>query len=228
MGANDRNVARNATQAVIPECRCRESMNWAGRGFPTTAFGNDGIFCVKEHISSFVWTIIVQTCIIVRMNVIAAKNARNLRFDSVHQEAFLNLWRTYDRLRAMEDEVFGANDLTPQQYNALRLLRSAHPNRIPTLSLAGQLVSRAPDITRLLDKLAERRFIDRVRPEKDRRTVQVGITNNGLDLLNSLSSEVRQCHERQLGHMNPDELAQLVKLLRRARQPHESDGSDWR
>src|SRR4051794_3992353 len=106
------------------------------------------------------------------MSTTMDKPARNLRFDSLRQEAFLNLWRTYDRLRMLEDEVFGAFDLTPQQYNALRLLRSAYPDRIPTLALAAQLVSRAPDITRLLDKLAERGLIDRVRPDGDRRTVQ--------------------------------------------------------
>src|SRR5207248_11312126 len=83
------------------------------------------------------------------------------RFDSPQQEAFLNLWRTYDRLRMLEDELFGRHDLTAQQYNALRLLRAAHPQSVPTLALAGQLVSRAPDITRLLDRLYERSLIER-------------------------------------------------------------------
>src|SRR6266536_6174541 len=90
------------------------------------------------------------------------------RFDSAEQEAFLSLWRTYDRLRALEDELFSRCDLTAQQYNALRLLRAAHPERLPTLALAGRLVSRAPDITRLLDRLFERGLIDRERPDADR------------------------------------------------------------
>ena len=82
---------------------------------------------------------------------------RPKRFDSPQQEVFLNLWRTYDRLRALEDELFGRHGLTAQQYNALRLLRAAHPGKVPTLALATRLVSRAPDITRLLDKLARPR-----------------------------------------------------------------------
>src|SRR5258708_11008868 len=86
------------------------------------------------------------------------------RFDSPQQEAFLNLWRTYDRLRLLEDELFGRHDLTAQQYNALRLLRSAYPDDVPTLRLASRLVSRAPDVTRLLDKLDERGLIERNRP----------------------------------------------------------------
>src|ERR1700744_5342836 len=97
-------------------------------------------------------------------------------FDSTEQEVFLNLWRTYDRLRALEDALFGEHDLTAQQYNALRLLRAEHPAGLQTLTLAGRLISRAPDITRLVDKLAERKLVERHRPADNRRVVQVAIT----------------------------------------------------
>src|SRR5215204_3237261 len=83
-----------------------------------------------------------------------ARRPTSPRFDSPQQEAFLSLWRTYDRLRAHEDELFARHDLTAQQYNALRLLRAAHPRKVPTLAVATRLVSRAPDITRMLDRLA--------------------------------------------------------------------------
>ena len=150
------------------------------------------------------------------------------RFDSPQQEVFLSLWRTYDRFRALEDELFGRYGLTAQQYNALRILRAANPRRVPTLTLAARLVSRAPDITRLLDRLAERGLVDRERPADNRRTVLVGITAAGVELLDNLAAEVRQCHERQLGHLDPAEMRTLVDLLRRAREPHEPDGSEWR
>ena len=157
---------------------------------------------------------------------VATKSAR--RFDSPQQEVYLNLWRTYDRLRAYEDELFGRHGLTAQQYNALRLLRSAHPEKVPTLSVAARLVSRAPDITRLLDKLAARGLIERERPADNRRVVNVGITNAGLNLLDALASEVRACHERQLGHLSEEEMAALAALLRKARQPHEPPVNGWR
>src|SRR3990172_12257075 len=86
------------------------------------------------------------------------------RFDSPEQEAFLNLWRTDDRLHVLEEELFGRYDLTPQQYNALRLLRGEGGRKLATLDLASRLVSRAPDITRLLDKLEERGLVERERP----------------------------------------------------------------
>jgi DNA-binding MarR family transcriptional regulator len=149
------------------------------------------------------------------------------RFDSLEQEAFLNLWRTYDRLRAAEDELFNQHDLTPQQYNALRLLRGEHPQTLPTLALAARLVSHSPDITRLLDKLQARELIHRQRLSDNRRVVQVGITPAGLALLKKLDKPVRECHERQLGHLPQDELRQLIALLQAARKPHEKETSMW-
>src|SRR5262245_1645933 len=110
---------------------------------------------------------------------------RAARFDSLEQEAFLNLWRTYDRLRALEDEFFARYELTPQQYNLLRLLRAEAPGSVPTLALAERLVSRAPDVTRMLDKLEARGLVGRARPADDRRSVRVGLTEAGRALLDA-------------------------------------------
>ena len=153
---------------------------------------------------------------------------RARRFDSLEQEVYLNLWRTYDRLRALEEELFGHYDLTPQQYNALRLLSAERPGRLRTLDLASRLVSRAPDITRLLDKLERRGLVERDRPADNRRVVHVGITEAGLALLRELREPLRACHARQLGHLSPGEISNLIALLRAARWPHEEPSSSWR
>jgi DNA-binding MarR family transcriptional regulator len=150
------------------------------------------------------------------------------RFDSPQQEAYLNLWRTYDRLKMLEDELFQRYDLTAQQYNALRLLRAEHPGTLPTLALASRLVSRAPDITRLIDRLEQRGLVERQRLPENRRVVQIGITAAGLALLRDLDEPVRDCHQKQLGHLTAAQLASLSDLLRIARQPHEEPGSAWR
>lgn len=154
-------------------------------------------------------------------------SARSRRFDSPQQEAYLSLWRTYDRLRMLEDKLFAQYDLTAQQYNTLRLLKAEHPATLPTLALASRLVSHAPDITRLLDRLDERGLVARERMPDNRRVVQVGITDAGLALLKQLEHPVRQCHENQLGHLPSAQLKSLVELLRASRQPHEEDGSAW-
>jgi DNA-binding MarR family transcriptional regulator len=159
------------------------------------------------------------------MSTASAKTAP--RFDSLEQEVFLNLWRTYDRLRALEDELFARYDLTPQQYNVLRLLRAEHPGTLPTLALADRLVSRAPDITRMLDKLEARGLVARERPADNRRVVRVGVTDAGLALLREIAGPLRDCHARQLGHLPPADLRRLCDLLRAARRPHEDDGGTW-
>jgi len=161
------------------------------------------------------------------MSLMPATRPRPARFDSAEQEVFLNLWRTYDRLRALEDDLFARWDLTPQQYNALRLLNAEHPGTLPTLALADRLVSRAPDITRLIDKLAARGLVERERPADNRRVVRVGITPAGRKLVARIAGPLRDCHARQLGHLPPADLRRLADLLRAARRPHEPAGSSW-
>jgi DNA-binding MarR family transcriptional regulator len=156
-----------------------------------------------------------------------AHPVKHPRFDCAEQEGYLNLWRTYDRLRFLEDQLFQRHGITAQQYNAMRLLRAAHPKRMQTLNVATKLISRAPDITRLLDRLVERGLVDRERPADNRRVVLVGITQAGLDLLEELAGQVIECNRQQLAHLKPEEMKELVKLLKRARQPHETEGGDW-
>jgi DNA-binding MarR family transcriptional regulator len=148
-------------------------------------------------------------------------------FDSLEQQAFLSLWRTYDRLHALEERLFARYGLTPQQYNVLRLLRAEHPGALATLSLARRLVSRAPDITRMLDKLEQRGLVRRDRPAENRRVVRIGITQHGLDLLRTAQGAVRRLHTQQLGHLGDQQLRELTRLLRQARRPHEEPGSAW-
>lgn len=150
------------------------------------------------------------------------RKSTSKRFDSPEQEAYLQLWRTYDRLKAIEDELFARHDLSAQQYNALRLLRSVHPGTMPTSTLGGRLISRAPDMTRLLDKLEERGLVCRERKAANRRVVEVGITPAGCELLKSLAGPVRECHKRQLGHLGDRALRMLTKALQIAAHPHET------
>lgn len=141
---------------------------------------------------------------------------------------YLSLWRTYDRLRALETAFFAEYDLTPQQYNALRLLKAERPATVPTLALAERLISKAPDITRLLDALERRGLIERIRSTSDRRSVGAGITPAGIALLDQMQAPLRECHASQLGHLSGDDLRDLGRLLHAARLPHEPETSEWR
>ena len=106
-------------------------------------------------------------------------------------------------------------------------MRGEHPKTVPTLNLASRLVSRAPDITRMLDKLEQQKFIYRERPAENRRVVRIGITEEGRALLRRLDAPVRECHGQQLGHLPPAQLRDLAELLRAARLPHEDTTSTW-
>jgi DNA-binding MarR family transcriptional regulator len=158
----------------------------------------------------------------------ATSHKTSSRFDSAAQEAFVNLWRTYDRLRIMEEELFNQYELSAQQYNALRLLRGVAPGSMPTLALGAKLISRAPDMTRLIDKLEVRGWVTRERRPENRRVVEVAITAEGLKLLDLLDAPVRACAVQQLGHLSETNLRQLTQLLEQARQPHEESHSPWR
>ena len=152
---------------------------------------------------------------------------KRLAFDSPEQEAYLNLWRTYDRLRVIEDKLFGENDLTAQQYNALRLLAVRSTEGMPTLEVARRLVSRAADITRVINPVVEKGWVARTRPEGNRRMVRLAITASGLELLRQLDGPVKECGALQLGHLGRDDLQELCRLLRLARTPHEEISSIW-
>ena len=155
------------------------------------------------------------------------KSNKSVEFDSLEQVVYLNLWRTYDRLRSIEDEIFGPRGITSQQYNVLRLLAANHPEPVPTLTIANRMISKAPDITRMLDKLEAVQLILRTRPVENRRLVLISITKNGLELLNEIAASLQQCHEKQLGHLSQRELEQLASLLRSARKPHEQEKKLW-
>ena len=154
--------------------------------------------------------------------------SKTRRFDSLQQEAYLSLWRTYDRLRAFEDALFQQFDITAQQYNLLRLLAAAHPKPLPTLDLASRLISRAPDITRMLDKLETLGLIARTRHDADRRTVLVSIARKGQSLLDEIEQPLHECHQQQLGHLSKIQLRSLIDLLKETRRPHETEISPWR
>jgi DNA-binding MarR family transcriptional regulator len=150
-------------------------------------------------------------------------------FDSPEQEAYLHLWRTYDRLREIDEAVFASRGITAQQYNALRVLRSVHPRELSTSTLGSRLVSRAPDMTRLLDRLESQGLVKRRRSADNRRVVWVSITAAGVATVGGLATDVRRCGERQLGHLGRKKLKALIALLREAREPHEEQATavEW-
>jgi DNA-binding MarR family transcriptional regulator len=132
------------------------------------------------------------------------------------EAALLDLVRTCDLLSRGPAQVLKREDLSGTQYNVLRILRGA-PEGLACGEIASRMITRDPDITRLLDRLEKRALISRCRETKDRRTVMARITPEGLKLLARLDEPIREVHRKQLGHLGQERLRALAELLRLAR-----------
>jgi DNA-binding MarR family transcriptional regulator len=128
------------------------------------------------------------------------------------ESAFLDLLRTTDMLSRGFAHVLKNEDLSATQYNVLRILRGS-PDGLACGEIGERMITRDPDITRLLDRLEKRNLIARQRDTKDRRTVIVRITNEGLKFLSQLDPIVQEIHRKQLGHLGRERLAALAELL---------------
>ena len=133
------------------------------------------------------------------------------------EAAFLELCRTTDVLGRRLTALLKAEDLSPTQYNVLRILRGA-PDGLACGEIGNRMITRDPDITRLLDRLEKRELISRCRESKDRRMVMARITPEGLKLLARMDEPVRAMHRSQLGHLGRERLRALTELLQISRQ----------
>jgi DNA-binding MarR family transcriptional regulator len=132
------------------------------------------------------------------------------------EAAFLDLLRTTDMLSRPLAQLLKTEDLSATQYNVLRILRGA-PEGLTCGEVASRMITRDPDITRLLDRLEKRGLTSRCREVKDRRMVLTRITPEGLALLARLDLPVREAHRKQLGHLGPERLRTLSELLNACR-----------
>jgi len=136
------------------------------------------------------------------------------KFHSREQEVLLGLRIATARiLDPWERFLKTTADLTPNQYNVLRILRGSHPSRLSCGEVADRMISRDPDITRLIDRLSARELVDRVRSARDRRVVEVGITGKGRAMLRDLDVHADEMPKAMLGRVGAKKLAQLASLL---------------
>ena len=143
-------------------------------------------------------------------------------FSSPAQEAFLNLQRTADALMRGLEETLKPSGLTQTQYNVLRILRGAGASGLLCREVSERMVTREPDMTRLLDRLETRGLVTRSRDRKDRRAITVRITGPGVELLARLDDAVAERHMRQLAHLGNARIRSLIGLLETAREEVET------
>ncbi len=138
-------------------------------------------------------------------------------FESAEQEATLNLLRTCDQVQIRFARLFRQHDLTPSQYNILRILRG-EGKPLPILEIADRTVTVVPGITGLIDRLEQAGLVRRDRCLQDRRVVYVAITEQGTKTLSELDKPVLALHKSLMGPLSPIELKDLNRLLEKVRE----------
>ena len=137
----------------------------------------------------------------------------NSKFENNRIKALLNIIYTANWITSCQNEFFKDFGISPQQYNILRILKGAGiPLNVQTIK--DRMLERAPNATRLMDKLCAKELIERIPSEHDRRVVKISITSKGLDLLKSIPSNF---NKDLLKNLNETEAKQLSDLLDKMR-----------
>jgi len=138
-------------------------------------------------------------------------------FSLVEEEANLSIVRTAEVLVQRAAGLLKPFDISPSQYNVLRILRGAKET-LACGQIAERMVSRDPDITRLLDRMEGRRLIDRARDGQDRRVVKTQIACQGMRLLEEIEPLIAEHHRRQFARFGEKKLKQLVEWMEQIRE----------
>jgi DNA-binding MarR family transcriptional regulator len=144
-------------------------------------------------------------------------------FDLIEAEAALNIIRTAEVVQRFIAEFLRPFDLSPVQYNVLRILRGAGAAGATCSQIGERLVTRDPDITRLLDRMQSRALIGRERSNEDRRVVITRISKTGLNLVDSIDQPLRSVTRAKLGKFGREALADLIAGLERIRDAYETE-----
>jgi DNA-binding MarR family transcriptional regulator len=135
---------------------------------------------------------------------------------SLEAKLFVALLRLSDRLAQDADLLIKSHGLTGTQYNVLRILRGAGPEGLPCKGIGDRMISRDPDMTRLLDRMEKRQLITRERQSEDRRVIRTRITPAGLEILKKLDGPVDELHKKQFRHLPASKLKALAEAVEEA------------
>jgi DNA-binding MarR family transcriptional regulator len=144
---------------------------------------------------------------------IRAEIRQTLPFGSVPEEAIVTLLGTADRVRTTLARVVEGSGITLQQYNVLRILRGAGPEGLATLEIGARVIEQSPGITRLLDRLEQRKLVRRKTSPEDRRRVLCWATPSALRVLDRLERPLADAARRCFAPLGDVRTAELVRTL---------------
>jgi DNA-binding MarR family transcriptional regulator len=134
----------------------------------------------------------------------------------LEDQVFVAILRVADSLAQGAEQLIKSAGLTWAQYNVLRILRGAEPHGLLCRGIAERMISRDPDMTRLLDRMEKHSWISRQRQQDDRRVIKTRIRPEGLKLLKKLDQPIHDLHKGQFRHMTAARLKLLTELLSEA------------
>lgn len=144
------------------------------------------------------------------------KDIQQSRFRNVYQKASINLIYTMGWMRERTKAIFEAEDITPQQFNILRILRGSFPEPLSTLQIRERMLEKMSDTSRIVDRLIAKGLVKKLTCKTDRRLVDVIISDKGKKLLEKL--DLRQDEmDAVLGNLTEKEAATLSDLLDKIR-----------
>jgi DNA-binding MarR family transcriptional regulator len=134
------------------------------------------------------------------------------RFQTLADEAVVSLMVAAEQVDQAVAPIWERHGVTADQYNVLRILRGVHPGGHPRNEVARRMIHRAPDVTRMLDRLVRQGLVARVRNADDRRESIATITRAGLALLDRIDPDIHAVQASVTSALNERELRQLVRL----------------
>lgn len=137
-------------------------------------------------------------------------------FKDVYTKGVVNLLYTHSYLVAFQSAVLKPYDLSPEQYNVLRILRGQQGKPVTVAAIQERMLNKMSNASRLIDKLQAKNLVKRVACPANRRKVDVGITDEGLQLLHLLEHHVTEVNKNAV-HLSEEEVLQLNTLLDKLR-----------
>lgn len=135
------------------------------------------------------------------------------KFPNNKIKAFINIKYTANWLNSKENDFFKPYAISPQQFNILRILRGAgEPIKVQLIK--DRMIERAPNATRLMDKLCDKKLIERVRCEHDRRVVYINISKQGIKLLTAIDASINLDFLENLSETEAGQLSDLLDKIR--------------
>lgn len=133
-------------------------------------------------------------------------------FEDAKQQALVSLLVATAQLRQALNRACDPYGITHDQYNVLRILRGVHPEGHPRYEISDRLIERAPDVTRILDRLQQNGYVERYRSPEDGRLSIARITEEGLRLLTEMDDAIREVREHNLDRFSDDECEVLSQM----------------